>query len=337
MDGFVNQVSGRFQGQEMIRANAEAEAAEMEKVKAQAEQLKVQSEQAQSALAQYEQCVQEMRALSQRSAENAEAVQALIDEAQAVLASCKTLITSAAEDGAESSAASGAPVSFDTEALVAELSESININNSRLATALNNSLAENNSRLVAELGGSLNESLTESGGQVVTALQGIMSENNRAMVAEMTEKMLRVTERIPAEISAEMTEVTGSLTENAEKIGGITGRIGEEISAMMAELSEELTTMMSGISEKMGGDLSGKVDEIERMLKANQGAIPELKEGIEEIIHKENVKAFRNIQSTLFDETGKIDAASRSAKMFIMIVLGLSGVNLLLGLIGLFL
>jgi hypothetical protein len=148
--------------------------------------------------------------------------------------------------------------------------------------------------------------------------------------------MLRITERIPAEISAEMTDVTGSLTENAEKIGGITGRIGEEISAMMAELSEELTTIMGGISEKMGGDLSGKVNEIERMMKANAGAIPELKEGFEEIIHKENVKAFRNIQSTLFDETGKLDAASKSTKMFIMILLGMCGVNLLLGLLGLF-
>jgi hypothetical protein len=133
-----------------------------------------------------------------------------------------------------------------------------------------------------------------------------------------------------------MTDVTGSLTENAEKIGGITGRIGEEISAMMAELSEELTTLMSGISEKMGGDLAGKVDEISKTIKANAGAIPELKEGIEEIIHKENVKAFRNIQSTLFDETGKIDVASKSTKTFIMILLGISGVNLLLGLVGLF-
>jgi hypothetical protein len=322
MDGFMDQVSGRFHGQEVIRANAEAEAAEVER-------LKTQTEQAQNALAQYEQCVQEMRTLSIKSAENAAAVQTLIDDAQAILASFKTLIISKAEDSGEDAPTAN----INSEALVAELGEAINLNNSRLATALSNSLVENNSRVVSELGGAL----TESNGQVISAIQGVMGENNRAIVAEMTEKMLRITERIPAEISAEMTEVTGSLTENAEKIGGITGRIGEEISAMMAELSEELTTMMSGISEKMGGDLAGKVDEIARTIKGSANAIPELKEGFEEIIHKENVKAFRNIQSTLFDETGKIDAASKSTKMFVMIVLGLSGVNLLLGLVGLFL
>lgn len=88
MDNFIDRITNRFSGQDAIKANAEAEAYEMRK-------LKSQTEQAQRALAQYDACMQEMRKLNLRNAESAQAVQTLIDNAQVVLRSLKDTAYSA--------------------------------------------------------------------------------------------------------------------------------------------------------------------------------------------------------------------------------------------------
>jgi DNA repair exonuclease SbcCD ATPase subunit len=79
MDGFIERINGRRHGHETIRANAEAEAAEMRR-------LKQQTEQAQKTLAQYEACIQEIWKLNQRNVESATALHTMIDDAQKVIA-----------------------------------------------------------------------------------------------------------------------------------------------------------------------------------------------------------------------------------------------------------
>ncbi len=75
MDSFVDKIAQKFNGQDMIRANAEAEAAEMNRLKSQAGQMKQQ-------LDQYDLCMQEMRKLNLRNAESAQAIQDLTGNAQ---------------------------------------------------------------------------------------------------------------------------------------------------------------------------------------------------------------------------------------------------------------
>jgi DNA repair exonuclease SbcCD ATPase subunit len=84
MDNFIDRIANRFSGHDAIKANSEAEAAEMRKLKSQAEQ-------AQKVLAQCDVCMQEMRKLNLRNTESAKAVRELIENAQTVLNSMNDL------------------------------------------------------------------------------------------------------------------------------------------------------------------------------------------------------------------------------------------------------
>ncbi len=79
MDSFVDKIAQKINAQDMIRANAEAEAAEMNRLKNQAGQMKQQ-------LDQYDLCMQEMRKLNLRNAESAQAIQDLTGNAQTIQA-----------------------------------------------------------------------------------------------------------------------------------------------------------------------------------------------------------------------------------------------------------
>jgi DNA-directed RNA polymerase len=93
MDGFIERINRRH-GHDPIRANAEAEAAEMKRLRHQAEQ-------AQKTLAQYEACIQEMWKLNQRNVESATALHTAIDEAQKVLAALEGALDKDKEAEAE--------------------------------------------------------------------------------------------------------------------------------------------------------------------------------------------------------------------------------------------
>ncbi|MCL2718814.1 MAG: hypothetical protein FWE14_08570 [Lachnospiraceae bacterium] len=91
MDNFIDRITNRFSGQEVIKANAEAEAQEMRKLRSQAEHT-------QRALAQYETCMQEMRKLNLRNTESAKAVAELIENARVVLKAVKSIEIAEKED-----------------------------------------------------------------------------------------------------------------------------------------------------------------------------------------------------------------------------------------------
>jgi vacuolar-type H+-ATPase subunit I/STV1 len=93
MDHFIDKITHKFSGQDVIKANAEAEAHEMRK-------LKTQAEQTQKTLAQYDLYMQEMRKLNLRNTESAQAVKALIDDAGKVLETIKNTFDSAEKDAA---------------------------------------------------------------------------------------------------------------------------------------------------------------------------------------------------------------------------------------------
>jgi len=94
MDNFIDRITNRFSGQDVIKANAEAEAQEMRKLKAQ-------NENAHKTLAQYDACMQEMRKLTLRNAESAKAVAELIENAQVVLKAIRNIEIEKKDDGSE--------------------------------------------------------------------------------------------------------------------------------------------------------------------------------------------------------------------------------------------
>ncbi|MDR2889510.1 MAG: hypothetical protein LBV33_06700, partial [Lachnospiraceae bacterium] len=83
MDSFVDKIAQRLNGQDTIRANAEAEAAEMKRVKEHAEELTQQ-------LSEYELAMQEMRTLCLKNTENAQDIRELVDEARTIQSRIQT-------------------------------------------------------------------------------------------------------------------------------------------------------------------------------------------------------------------------------------------------------
>lgn len=76
MDSFVGKIAQKINAQDIIRANAEAEAAEMSRLKGQTEKMRKQLEQ-------YDLCMQEMRKLNLKNAESAQAIRELVEEVRA--------------------------------------------------------------------------------------------------------------------------------------------------------------------------------------------------------------------------------------------------------------
>lgn len=79
MDSFVDKIAQRLNGQDPIRANAEAEAAEMKRVKDRAEELTQQ-------LSEYELGMQELRKLCLKNTENAQDIRDLVEDARNIQA-----------------------------------------------------------------------------------------------------------------------------------------------------------------------------------------------------------------------------------------------------------
>jgi len=92
MDNFIARVTERFSGQDVITANAEAEAVEMRKLKSQNEHMR-------NSMTQYDLCLKEMRKLSVCNEENAKSVRELIDTARSVMDSLSEAIGDATATG----------------------------------------------------------------------------------------------------------------------------------------------------------------------------------------------------------------------------------------------
>ena len=74
MDNFMDKIAQKLNSQELIRANAAADAAELENLEKQLASFKVQMEK-------YDDCIQEMRKLNLKNIESAQGVQNLADQA----------------------------------------------------------------------------------------------------------------------------------------------------------------------------------------------------------------------------------------------------------------
>jgi len=92
MDNFIARVTERFSGQDVINANAEAEAAQMQKLRSQNEHMR-------GAMTQYDLCLKEMRKLSVYNEENARSVRELVDTARSVMDSLG--VAAAKDDGSD--------------------------------------------------------------------------------------------------------------------------------------------------------------------------------------------------------------------------------------------
>lgn len=234
MDNFFDRITNRFSGHDAIKANSEAEAAEMRKLKSQAEQ-------AQKVLAQYDNCMQEMRKLNLRNTESAKAVRELIENAQTVLNSMKDLELSGKEERSEE--------------IVAIINEK--------STALSEKMA------------AFTDKMTDTD-ENVSALADMLVNRDKK-IAALADQLKDIEGKIAA-LPEQMTEDDSKITELAEKMADIDGKIAI-ISEKTAAADEKLTGILNADSS--------------------------LKADLENAVHKENVKVYRNVQASLMEEMSK--------------------------------
>lgn len=229
MDSFVDKIAQKINGQDVIRANSEAEAAEMKRVKIQAERMQKQMEQ-------YELCMQEMRNLNLKNEESAQMVQELSKDARTV-----------------------------QEMIQNDLTET----------------ADRIDRLI---------------GECITRISGIQASAGGN--DEMFTKLAELKERI-ADYQREQQQLQGALfdqkfiIEETQKAVTDNKDIIEEIQKTVTGSSQVVEEIQKTFSES-----SQAMAEIQKSFTDNNGSV-------EEIVHKENIKVYRNVQAAVTEELGK--------------------------------
>jgi len=213
MDNFIDRITNRFSGQDVIKANAEAEAQEMRKLKAQ-------TENAHKALAQYDDCMQEMRKLNLKNAESAKAVAELIENAQVVLQTIKNIEIEQKEDGSEE--------------IINRIYQILGDNFGEKITALDEKLVNNDEKVVAlaEKLASTDIKITKvieklnATDSVIDELRAFMAKDNdfSNIKTDLESAVHKENVKVYRNVQAALLEETGKLSESfKEDIKGVKG------------------------------------------------------------------------------------------------------------------
>lgn len=280
MDNFMDKLAERYNAQEMIRANSQAETNQMEGLKEQVEA--------------YEAVLQEMRKLNYKNTELTEKMYSLVDES---IEKVRTLKIEASENGANteqiSREMSDAVIGTVKEALdfmdakvdaIADSQSAIQDKLSNLSVdvevpALNNDQINTFTQSVegvSEQVYGLSNTLTSSIGAMdekLTGIESMIGEVKEAIVAieaasqvsEPAEAMEETTET--EQISREIEPETEAVNVNAELTGAI-----ESINNSLEEKSATVFTVINDINEK-NTEIDTYVKGIWDSVEAQKGAL----------------------------------------------------------------
>lgn len=280
MDNFMDKLAERYNAQEMIRANSQAETNQMEGLKEQVEA--------------YEAVLQEMRKLNYKNTELTEKMYSLVDES---IEKVRTLKIEASENGANteqiSREMSDAVIGTVKEALdfmdakVDAIADSQNAIQDKLSNlsvdvevpALNNDQINTFTQSVegvSEQVYGLSNTLTSSMGAMdekLTGIESMIGEVKEAIVAieaasqvsETADAMEETTE--VDQISREIEPETEAVNVNAELTGAI-----ESINKSLEEKSATVFTVINDINEK-NTEIDTYVKGIWDSVEAQKGAL----------------------------------------------------------------
>ena len=184
MDNFMDKISKKLNSQEIIRANAAADAAALESMEKQLALFKDQMEK-------YDDCLQEMRKLNLKNIESAQGVQELADEASQKLG--KTV--------GEVEAASVSRIKETSDVSIAGINQTLNESLAKIAE-----IKENSDNL---------EQITEN----MTGLQTRLEELFKSMEDFLHTDNVKVYRNVQASMIEELGKQTAELKVEQEKSG----------------------------------------------------------------------------------------------------------------------
>lgn len=266
MDNFVDKLAQRYNAQEMIMANAQAEASRMQNLQEQVEA--------------YEAVLQEMRKLNYKNTELTEKMYSLVDES---IEKVRTLQLEAVEGNASAEVVTKEM----SDAVTTALNEALNNMDATVAKTLSESLAASLAQPTEEL--------KQSSELVGSTAQGIKdailkmelsAEALAASSAEIRNTAVEVqtsTEGFQDSVSGMQTAV-GSIQERMSGIYAGMGSVQESIGGVYAGMSS-MQESMSGIYGAIGGmqESMNGIDSLRESMQGMQGGMDGLRENMQGI------------------------------------------------------
>ncbi len=274
MDNFMDKLAKRFNAGEMIRANAQAEARDMKRL--------------QERTAEYENMMREMRRLNLKNVEVTEQVQQLI---QCGIEQFEGYGTSENAVGRKMEDLQGDLTAMkeellDNEAAMEHLLEDFH----RVLSDMNQgigSIRMDLSELNQELGSARTDlsGMNQELGSVRTDLSGIYQEIGSARTDL-------------SGMHSDLSVMGGSVNSLQYQFAGFDNSM-----RMLEQTVQE--SMNKGIDSDALAPIMDSIREMREMIADAGASAEQANKKLEEHVHRENVRVYRNVQAALVDETGK--------------------------------
>ena len=274
MDNFMDKLAKRFNAGEMIRANAQAEARDMKRL--------------QERTAEYENMMREMRRLNLKNVEVTEQVQQLIQcgiEQFEGYGTSENLIGKKLEELQGDLAAAKEGI-LDNEAAMERLLEDLHREFSDMNQGIDN--------IRVDLSG-MNQGI----GNVRTDLSGMNQDIGaiRMDLSGVNQEMGSVRTDLSG-MQSDLSAMSGSLNNLQYQFAGF------DNSMRLLEQAVQ-DSMNKGIDAEALTPIMESIREVREMIAAAGTGAEMTAKKMEEHVHRENVRVYRNVQAALVDETGK--------------------------------
>ena len=362
MDNFTDKLAQKLSAQEMIKANAQAEANEMRRLQEQ--------------VAQYEAILQDMRKLNYKNSELTDKINALVDES----------INKVKTSPAEGEEGENAEVSKQlSEEIITAIDEALSNLDSTVGSALNESV---NNTLMVPVDEMKQSSMEVSGSvaavkQIAEDFKGSADDIRYAsdLVRSSADDLKESAAEVKNSADAMNSSIEGILS-SSEEIKNTTAELknsNDELktsvktsvdNALLAirrenrEIADHLEYIRSGIetiNRPSEEDELLKREEEERKLfeeqqkeearqlkeEEDKKALQEMFKQSDDFVHKENVKVYRNVQAVVVDEfksqtegltkhNRELYAKLKSTKLAVTFAIVIGAINLIITLLSVF-
>ena len=358
MDNFTDKLAQKLSAQEMIKANAQAEANEMRRLQEQ--------------VAQYEAILQDMRKLNYKNSELTDKINALVDESI-------NKVQVSHVDGEEGE---NAEVSKQLSAeIITAIDEALSNLDSTVGSALNESV---NNTLMVPVDEMKQSSMEVSGSvaavkQIAEDFKGSADDIRYAsdLVRSSADDLKESAAEVKNSADAMNSSIEGILS-SSEEIKNTTAELknsNDEVqtsvdNALLAirrenrEIADHLEYIRSGIetiNRPSEEDELLKREEEERKLfeeqqkeearqlkeEEDKRALQEMFKQSDDFVHKENVKVYRNVQAVVVDEfksqtegltkhNRELYAKLKSTKLAVTFAIVIGAINLIITLLSVF-
>jgi hypothetical protein len=352
MDNFTDKLAQKLSAQEMIKANAQAEANEMRRLQEQ--------------VAQYEAILQDMRKLNYKNSELTDKINALVDES----------INKVQTSHAEGEEGENAEVSKQlSEEIITAIDEALSNFDSNFGSALNESV--NNTLLVPvgemkqEVSGSVADikqiaedfkgsaddiryasdlvrssadDLKSSADAMNSSIEGIISSSEE--IKNTTAELKNSNDELKTSVKTSVDNALLAIRRENREIADHLEYIRSGIETINRPSEEEEMLKREEEERKL---FEEQQKEEARLIKEEEDkrALQEMFKQSDDFVHKENVKVYRNVQAVVVDEfknqtegltkhNRELYAKLKSTKIAVTIAIILGALNLVLSALAVF-